>query len=702
MSQFGYSHLQEEWEGHDSAPIQTSDSWVASFDDPRLHATALTDSSIVNQTPEAQSQNDTSSPRSTKSSKDTHAVDNVKYTPLSRTGVHELRPFDEESVEGLDKDRVVFDSFISINGGQNSKPVVRRFHVLICGLLSACAALVVFALIYVFVILPAHNGKIVYPDGQMHTADLAKLRKLGENVVVTSCGLVRGQMEGGAHSFKGIPYAEPPVGRGRWRPPVPLSYHSRTCWSGIFNATSFGSKCVQPKFKDVSEVEGDEDCLFLNIWTPTLNPEFHLPVIVWFHSGDFVYGSGNMPGMSPGPRVALDTNAVYVSFNYRLGSLGFLALDELRDEREKTTGNYGIMDQLLALRWVKENIGHFGGNENQITVFGHGSGATSIQALLASPFSTGLFHRAWLSSPEPVLNKTLSEACRDNAEFQKKSGCSGAQCMRQLTAKDVSRSSPWQLEAHWTLDQLIQPHSSQLRNGIVIFDGHIVHWNKAHEGPFGTDVPVVFGTSYFDLSSMQDQQSLINLTWEGFNDIIAHHMSGVLGTEATVQALKLYAHIPSVQYTSPAQFPGVPSAELARMIGDLKNVCPIKILADAYSYVHSSPAYVYVAELYPSHNMKLSSSISTTFVGWDVMAFFNGFDELGFQAGQGDINFQNVLREEVMSFARSGKPDASRWRVVSETTGVIGRGVTVTPVQSEYYSKCEFWKQYGFFKYTWL
>lgn len=186
-------------------------------------------------------------------------------------------------------------------------------------------------------------------------------------MVVTSCGYVRGMEEHGAYVFKGIPFALPPTGPRRWKPPTPRNSDTGSCWLGVYDAFQFGNKCVQPKFNDTSAVEGSEDCLYINIWSPSLGPQTLRPVMVWFHSGDFVYGSGHMAGMSPTPEMAVATNSVYVSFNYRLGALGFLALDELREAPKGAAGNYGFMDQQLALTWVQENIRFFGGDQFQVS-----------------------------------------------------------------------------------------------------------------------------------------------------------------------------------------------------------------------------------------------------------------------------------------------------------------------------------------------
>ena len=210
------------------------------------------------------------------------------------------------------------------------------------------------------------------------------------------------------------------------------------------------------------------------------------------------------------------------------------------------------------------------------------------------------------------------------------------------------------------------------------------------------------GTSYFELSAIKDEENLFNMSRDSYHTFIAHHMTS-LGTSAVVEALRLYSRVsPTPYYTSPAHFPTKPSSQLCHMIGDVSHVCPIKLLADSFTYVHNSPAYLYVAELYPSHNMELSTTLATTFVGWDMLALFDGFADLQYSAGQGDFNFKNIIREEVLSFAKTGKPDAKRWEALPGNAGIVGRGVTVEKAEDRYFRKCEFWKKHGFFGYTWV
>lgn len=180
----------------------------------------------------------------------------------------------------------------------------------------------------------------------------------------TTCGPVQGTAEDGALAFKGIPYAVPPLIHLRWKPPVPLN--GSTCWNGTLNAQRFGSMCFQADVIDQSKLLGDEDCLFLNVWTPTTNRKANLPVMVWIHGGCLMTSSDES-SYRPSAKLAKDLNMVFVSMNYRLNAFGFLALDILTAASSTgASGNYGFMDQILALKWVQDNIANFGGNPNKV------------------------------------------------------------------------------------------------------------------------------------------------------------------------------------------------------------------------------------------------------------------------------------------------------------------------------------------------
>jgi para-nitrobenzyl esterase len=213
----------------------------------------------------------------------------------------------------------------------------------------------------------------------------------GPTVRITS-GDLRGIRVGDVISFIGIPYAAPPVGNYRWRPPQPVK-----AWQGVRDANKFCADCAQGGFQRTASgiaANSSEDCLFLNVWTPaTVTKQSKLPVMVWIHGGGFTGGSGSGAG-SAGDAFAKQ-GVILVTINYRLGRLGHFAFSALSKEHpEEYKGSYAYMDQIAALKWIQQNIAAFGGDPSNVTIFGFSAGGVSVHSLLTIPAAKGLFHKA--------------------------------------------------------------------------------------------------------------------------------------------------------------------------------------------------------------------------------------------------------------------------------------------------------------------
>lgn len=255
--------------------------------------------------------------------------------------------------------------------------------------------------------------------------------------VVIDSGPVRGMVQDRTRQFLGIPYAAPPIGELRWKPPQDVPR-----WTTTRDATSYGNVCAQNNkvFRDFGFLSEAEDCLFLNVITPlkAVGGKTKLPVMVWIPGGGLFIGGSTGYDAS----ALVNTGSViYVSMNYRLNVFGFMSHPAINQEGH-AAGNYGIMDQQFALHWVKKNIGKFGGDPDNVTIFGESAGGVSVWAHLASPGSAGRFHKAIIESGTAApnsANPSLKSSEEQGQSFASAAGCSdqSAQCLRGLSARQI-------------------------------------------------------------------------------------------------------------------------------------------------------------------------------------------------------------------------------------------------------------------------
>ncbi len=268
-------------------------------------------------------------------------------------------------------------------------------------------------------------------------------------------GLIQGTAENGLTVYKGIPFAAPPVGNLRWRPPQPAGK-----WKGVRQATKFGPSPIQGSGDgpDMSE-----DCLYLNVWTPAKSANDRIPVFVWIYGGGFNFGSTSDPNYD-GANLA-KKGVVLVSIAYRVGQLGFYANPELSAESpDHVSGNYGILDMIAGLKWVKKNIAAFGGDPNKVTIFGESAGGIAVSMLCASPLAKGLFEGAISESggnfgpprttTYPGENlKLLPEAEKDGEAYERRAGVSSIAELRKIPADKLPavRGLAWPIIDGWVL-----------------------------------------------------------------------------------------------------------------------------------------------------------------------------------------------------------------------------------------------------------
>ena len=288
----------------------------------------------------------------------------------------------------------------------------------------------------------------------------------GTNPIVrTDDGFVRGMAAGTVDEFLGLPYAAPPTGNLRWRPPAPPA-----AWDGVRDATQFGPSCPQvldPKLNpELPPGAISEDCLYLNVYAPppSMNDQGGRPVLVWIHGGGLVQdGARNYDGT----KLAAD-GTVVVTINYRLGALGFLAHPALASRPGGPAGNYGLMDQQAALRWVQRNIGRFGGDPGNVTIAGQSAGGLSVLAQMVSPGARGLFQRAIVQSGAFALNqRPLATAEAAGEAFATAVGCpdQSAACLRNAPVSDLVNDFGVEIPGVVDGSVLTQPIGTALATG---------------------------------------------------------------------------------------------------------------------------------------------------------------------------------------------------------------------------------------------
>jgi para-nitrobenzyl esterase len=306
--------------------------------------------------------------------------------------------------------------------------------------------------------------------------------------VRTQSGLVQGTSEDGIAIYKGIPFAAPPLAGLRWRAPQPAAD-----WAGPRTADKFAPACMQVPIVSaelgMEAVATSEDCLYLNIWTPAKSPNDRLAVMVWIYGGGFTIGSTSMSSYN-GMNLA-KKGVVLVSVSYRLGAFGFMAHPQLTAEQGGHSGNYGLLDQIAGLQWVKRNIAAFGGDPNRVTIFGESAGGIAVSMLAASPLAKGLFQGAISESggnfaPQRLANEggenmdSLATAEKNGVALLVKAGASSIADARTRSADAILKSSPPGLGGSWP-----------------IFDGYVLLGDqyKLYEAKRYNDTPVLIGSN---------------------------------------------------------------------------------------------------------------------------------------------------------------------------------------------------------------
>ncbi|HEY3186708.1 MAG TPA: carboxylesterase/lipase family protein [Solirubrobacteraceae bacterium] len=340
-------------------------------------------------------------------------------------------------------------------------------------------------------------------------------------VVETSLGAVQGTGDGDVLVFRGIPFAAPPVGELRFRAPAPAA-----AWSGVRDGSSFAPTAPQVPSARGVDVTGtpqraSEDCLYLNVWTPAADGE-RRPVMVWIHGGAFMTGSGSLR-LYRGANLAARGDVVVVTVNYRLGALGWLSHPDFGG------GNWGLLDQVAALRWVQDNIGAFGGDPGNVTIFGESAGSVSVSTLLGTPAAKGLFHKAIAESGGPGgYASSLAEGFA--AELVAEAGVADMGALRALPLDA--------LMAAYTV--LVERHGRLLTPTAPIVDGEVLRTRPvdAIRNGLNQGVPLLVGTNRDEMTyfAMGDRR----LTG-GDDALVRRRLARTVGEEGLDELIDAYA-----------------------------------------------------------------------------------------------------------------------------------------------------------------
>jgi para-nitrobenzyl esterase len=447
-------------------------------------------------------------------------------------------------------------------------------------------------------------------------------------VVRVAAGSIRGSGSD-VIAFKGIPYAAPPTGDLRWRPPA-----APPAWTDVRDATRFGPQCPQPG-NDLANVNAprrptppsSEDCLTLNVWTPAASNAARLPVMVFFHGGGFTVGSG---ASQDGEALARH-GVVVVTLNYRLGALGFFAHPALsRESAHGVSSNYGLLDQIAALRWVHDNIAAFGGNAANVTIFGQSAGSSSVAFMMVSPLARGLFHRAIAESLGVSFlgaNRRLRATSYGmaSAESHGASLASDIAQLRALTAEQVLARLP----AVTTL--AIGVHRYPVIDGYVVPDDPSALMGTSAQA----HVPVIIGHNTAEgLFFARDAVS----TASAYRDFVHASVPGEFVDDVL------------------ARYPAATDAEAApaqlRMFADFRIVTPTTLTARTVS--KAGPVYMYqfsrVSPFSPVRGAMHTGELPYVF---DRTADRSQFDDA-------DRQLSEAMASAWVQFARTGDPNGGR------------------------------------------
>ena len=489
----------------------------------------------------------------------------------------------------------------------------------------------------------------------------------GEDVACTAQGAVRGVIESDMLAFKGLPYARPPVGILRWRPPGTPS-----AWEGARDGSRFGAICPQII---ANKVAGEEDCLTLNVWRPRSLPATPLPVMVFLTGGGnhglSGVGSAGFGDVKYNGGALVPEGVVFVSFNIRLGVLGFLALPALDAERpEGVSGNYGNLDQIAMLKWLKQNIAAFGGDPQRIMVFGTSAGGGNICALISSPLARGLFHAAAMQSSVPTGCEipTLAEVQgRTGQRVVKAAGCDSAAdiaaCLRGKTVAEIVSAVP-------AVTNVLPRTYGPNMDGVVFPDQPLkIIARRAH-----TSMPIIIG-------STADE----TVGWVRTGTPITDAATYAAEIEKTFGAAardRILAAYPAADYPTPQK-------AFIQLTTDAQFTCTSRRVARVFASAQKEPVYRYMF----SHTMENDPRLKAVAANHTIEHAFQFPFSGKYKPVEADLTVQKFMVGYWSRFARTGNPGNARdpqWPVAAGDA-YLEIAVAPSAKRGPDAAKCDFW-----------
>lgn len=460
--------------------------------------------------------------------------------------------------------------------------------------------------------------------------------------ISTLSGMVRGVTDGNVDSFLGIPYAAPPVGVNRWRPPQPL-----TSWEGVRDASQFGSHCAQATWpRDTTKIRenSSEDCLYLNIWKPSnVTQDSKLPVMVWIHGGAFVFGSGAMEDFSGDSFT--NKGVILVTFNYRLGRFGFFAFPTLSVEYpDEPKGNYAYMDQIAALKWVQKNITAFGGDPNNVTIFGESAGGVSVHSLLTIPSAQGLFQKAIIQSGggrDGVLTGRPINEDNIDPHYLVSAETIGINFARRHGIESTDESAMSQLRSLSVEEIVDGGYESDGQGGLPIYSGPIL------------DSKLVIETA--ESSYMAGRQQNVPLII-GSNS--AEVPGGFVNASSKDELLALFGNLKDEAISVYDPDSTIDFAKMLSMVNTDKVWGePARFTANAFFNI-GAPAYIYLFSYVPTSMQQFMRFGAAH--GSEIPYVFNNLrDRNGIKVAPKDQEVAKLLNTYWINFAKTGDPNGN-------------------------------------------